>query len=200
MADSWTHKLARVMVRPLLGTCLRPNHLTTMRLLSGLCACALFSLGTHAGFLWGGIVWVVSAFLDRADGELARIGNMKSAGGHRYDYYSDTAVNSLFFLAIGSGLRDSWLGAAAIPLGLVAGLSIFLCELFAEWLELRSAPGTRAYSGKWGFDPDDALYLMGPFAWLGWLSFILIGASIGATIMMLITGVRLLRLRSNAPV
>jgi hypothetical protein len=72
---------------------------------------------------------------------------------------------------------------------------MFLCSVFAEWLELRSPPGTRAYSGKWGFDPDDALYLMGPFAWLGWLGPILIGASVGATAMMFITGLRLLRLR-----
>jgi hypothetical protein len=30
----------------------------------------------------------MSAFLDRADGELARIGNMMTPGGHRYDYVS----------------------------------------------------------------------------------------------------------------
>ena len=197
MADSWTHKLARVTVRPFLGTRLRPNHLTTLRLLTGLGSCALLATGTSAGFLWGGVVWVISAFLDRADGELARIGNMKSPGGHRYDYYSDTTVNSLFFIAIGFGLRGSWLGAGSIPLGLLSGVSMFLAGLFSEWLELRSTPGTRAYSGRWGFDPDDALYLMGPFAWAGWLSYVLVGASIGATAMMLLTAIRLQRLRSS---
>jgi hypothetical protein len=39
---------------------------------------------------------------------------------------------------------------------------------------------------------------MGPLAWLGWLSPILVGASVGATAMMLITGLRLLRLRGAA--
>jgi archaetidylinositol phosphate synthase len=39
---------------------------------------------------WGGGIWLLSAFLDRADGELARIGDMMSRGGHVYDYYSDT--------------------------------------------------------------------------------------------------------------
>ncbi len=198
MADTWTHKLARVMLRPLLGTRLRPNHLTTARLLTGVAACVLLALGTRTGFIWGGIVWVISAFLDRADGELARIGNMKSAAGHRYDYYSDGAVNSLFFVAIGWGLRDSWLGSAAIPLGVISGISMLLCGLFSEWLELRSPPGTRALTGRWGFDPDDALYLMGPFAWAGWLSFILVGASVGATVAMLIIGARLHRLRRTA--
>jgi len=77
---------------------------------------------------------------------------------------------------------------------LLSGASMFLCCLFVEWLELRSPTGSRAYSGKWGFDPDDALYLMGPLAWAGWLAPILVGASVGATAMMLITAIRLLRL------
>ncbi len=61
-------------------------------------------------------------------------------------------------------------------------------------LERRSPPDTRAYSGRWGFDPDDALYLMAPLAWLGWLAPILVGAAMGATAMMVITGLRLRRL------
>ena len=70
----------------------------------------------------------------------------------------------------------------------------FGCSLLCEWLELRSPPNTRAYTGKWGFDPDDALYLMSPFAWLGWLPPILVGAVIGTMIVMCITAVRLIRL------
>jgi phosphatidylglycerophosphate synthase len=200
IGTSWTHLLARFFVRPLVGTWVRPNHLTTLRLLAGAAACVLLARGTTSGRAWGGAVWLFSAFLDRADGELARIGNMMSRGGHTYDYYADTAVNAGFFIAIGIGLRHSWIGQWSLVLGLLTGLSMFLCSVFAEWLELRSPPGTRAYSGKWGFDPDDALYLMGPLAWLGWLGPVLIGASVGATAMMLITGVRLLRLRRGKPI
>lgn len=197
IATSWSHLFARCMVRPLLGTWVRPNHLTTLRLLSGLAACVCFALGTNAGMWWGGWLWLVSVFLDCADGELARTGNMVSHGGHIYDYYADNLVNAAFFVSIGFGLRHTWLGPWSIPLGLISGASVFLGSLFAEWLELRSPPNTRAYSGKWGFDPDDALYLMSPFAWMGWLSPILVGASIGATAMMFITGIRLLRLRGT---
>ena len=194
---SWTHLLARPLLRPLLGTAVRPNHLTTVRLATGIAACIGFASGTHAGMMWGGGLWLFSAFMDRADGELARMGNMKSPGGHRYDYLADVAVNTLLFVCVGLGLRHSWLGAWSIPLGLLSGASMLLCLLFAEWLELRSPAGTRAYSGKWGFDPDDALYLIGPMAWLGWLAPILVGASIGATAMMLITGIRLFRLQRS---
>jgi archaetidylinositol phosphate synthase len=191
---SWTHLLARVLLTPLLGTRLRPNHLTTLRLVSGVAACACLALGTIAGTAWGGGLWLVSAFLDRADGELARIGNMMSRGGHLYDMYTDNIVNPLFFAAIGVGLRHSWLGAWAIPFGIVSAVALLACGIFSEQLERRGPPGTRAYSGRWGFDPDDALYLLAPLAWLGWLSPILVAAAIGTTGMMTLTWVRLRRL------
>lgn len=197
IGDSWSHLLARQLVRPLVGTSIRPNHLTTLRLLSGLIACGCFALGTRHGMVWGGFVWLFSALLDRADGELARIGNMMSPSGHRYDYYTDMVVNTAFFVAVGVGLRDTWLGQWSIPLGLLAGGSLLLCMWWAELLERLSPPLTRAYEGRWGFDPDDALYLMAVFAWLSWLEPILIGAATVAPIMAAVTGIRLLRLRAQ---
>ena len=193
---SWTHLLVRQLVRPLLGTPVTPNHLTTLRLVSGLAACACFSLGTGSGTGWGGAIWLISALLDRADGELARIGNMRSESGHRYDYYSDVLVNTIFFVAIGLGLRNSWLGIWSIPLGLLAGAALFFCMWWSEMLERHSGPNIRAYGGRWGFDPDDALMLMAPFAWLDWLAPILIGAAAVAPIVAVVTGMRLLRLRA----
>ena len=198
MSDSWTHRASRPLVRPLIGTWVRPNHLTTLRLLTGLVACAAFARGGGMGMAWGGVFWLISAFLDRADGELARLGGLSSPGGHIYDYYSDNAVNALFFACVGVGLRHSWLGAWAIPLGLIAAAGYLFGNIVSEALEKRSPPHTRAYSGRWGWDPDDALYLMAPFAWLGWLSPILIGAAIGTPAMLVITSVRLLRLTRGA--
>ncbi len=191
---SWTHLMVRPLVRPMIGTRIRPNHLTTLRLLSGLAACGCFAVGSQGGMVWGGALWLVSAFLDRADGELARLGKLMSPGGHIYDYYTDNLVNALFFAAIGVGLRQSWLGVWSVPLGLTAAVSMVLCGIVSERLERLSPPDTRAYSGRWGFDPDDALYLMGPLAWLGWLSPILVGAAIGATAMLVITAIRLRQL------
>ncbi len=191
---SWTHLAVRPLVRLLIGGRVTPNHLTTLRLLSGVGACACFAEGSRAGMAWGGAAWLVSALLDRADGELARLGGLGTPGGHVYDYYSDIGVNTLFFLSVGIGLRHSWLGGWAVPLGLVSGAAVFLGSVLSVLLERRSPPGTKAYSGRWGFDPDDALYLMGPLAWLGWLGPILIGAAVGASAVTLITGIRLLRL------
>jgi archaetidylinositol phosphate synthase len=190
---TWTHLLARPMVRPLIGTAVRPNHLTTLRLLTGLAACVALGFGTRAGTWWGGGLWLVSAFLDRADGELARLGNMMSAAGHRFDYLTDIWVNSLFFVGVGFGLRHAALGSWAIALGLLSGVSMLLLLTFAEWLEQGNPAGGKVVAGRWGFDPDDALYLLGPLAWLGWLSPILVAASVVTTVVMILMGIKLLR-------
>jgi phosphatidylglycerophosphate synthase len=191
---SWTHRLARIAVRPLLGTRVTPNHLTTARLVTGLAACALFAVGSYTADVWAGIFWVASAFLDRADGELARIGGKTSAWGHAYDYACDTLVNALFFLAIGIGLRHGALGNYAIALGVLAGGGIIVSNILSEAFEKRLASGTRIYAGGGGFDFDDLLYLLGPAAWLGWLAPMLIGASFGAPLMAIISAVKLRQL------
>lgn len=202
--DTWTHRLARLVVRPLVGTGVRPNHLTTLRLLTGLGACLCLAL--HADrqplLFWGGLLWVVSAFLDRADGELARIGDMMSPGGHRYDYLVDNGINCLFFLAVGIGLtRTRFLGHPLhdwpLALGLVASAAMFGCNWMSERYEAR-VPDERIMSGAWGFHPDDALYLLGPAAWAGLLLPILVGAAAGTSIMAGIIWLRLLRLPTRS--
>ena len=195
MNDTWTHAMARWMVRPLVGAGVRPNHITTLRLIFGLIACGLLGLGKRSGDVWGGILWVVSAFLDRADGELARIGNMQSRGGHLYDYYSDVLINSLFFLGVGFGQQHSWLGAASILLGLITFVAMILCCWLAEVYEQISGPGVRTFNGGFGFHLDDALYLLGPFAWFGWLAPILAMACVGTSVMALVILVRLIGLK-----
>jgi archaetidylinositol phosphate synthase len=192
---SWTHLLARAAVRPLVGTWVTPNHLTTLRLAAGLMACAAFALGSRSGDIWGGVLWILSAFLDRADGELARIGGKTSAWGHKYDYICDNAVTALFFLSAGIGAHDGALGWLGLPLGALAGGSILASNIFSEALEKSDGSGRRAYAGAAGFDLDDLLYLCGPAAWLGWLAPILIGAAIVAPTMALITLWRLRRIQ-----
>jgi archaetidylinositol phosphate synthase len=193
--NSWTHKLARLSIRPLLGTAVTPNHLTTLRLITGLAACVLFALGSRNAEIWAGVLWVISAFLDRADGELARIGNMMSARGHAYDYACDVACNGLVFVAFGIGMRDGPIGMWSIALGVIAGVTVTAASLWSEQLERRLDNGVKAYEGAGGFDFDDVLYVFGPLAWMGWLWPLLVGASIGGPVFALITVVRLSRAR-----
>lgn len=194
IGTSWTHRLARILVRPLVGTGVTPNDLTTLRLLTGLLACAALLPGERSWDWWAGWLWLVSAFLDRADGELARISGAITRGGHRYDYFADNLVNAVFFVALGVGLRHSALGGYAIVLGGLTGVALYVCGYWSELLENYSGPGTKAYYGAFGFDFDDLLYLLSPIIWVGWLVPLLVAASCGATFMMLLTGWRLRRL------
>lgn len=191
---TWAHIPARWLVRPLVGTGVTASHVTWARIATGVAACAALALGTPAGIWLGGGLWLVSTLLDRADGELARLTGTSSEAGRRLDFYADAVVNPLFFLAAGFALQGGWLGAWAIPLGVLSYVAVFACVWWSEVLERRQGGATRVYGGRWGFDPDDALYLLGPLAWLDWLAPVLIGASVGATALMVVTGVRLWRL------
>jgi phosphatidylglycerophosphate synthase len=187
---SWTHRLTRLMVRPLVHTAVTPNHLTTGRLVTGVAACGAFAVGDATWDFWGGVIWIVSCLLDRADGELARLSGRTSPGGHQYDYACDIIVNGLLFVGIGVGLRDSALGGWAIVLGVLAGASIVIASVLAELMEKADDSGQKAWSGVAGFDFDDMLYLFAPFAWLGWFLYILVGAAIVSPIMALLTAWR----------
>lgn len=191
--SSWSHRLARIVVRPLVGTDVTPNHLTTLRLATGALACALLLPGERSFDLWAGGLWLASAFLDRADGELARISHMSTPGGHLYDYVADNLVNSGFFVALGIGLRHSTMGDTMIAVGLWTGVALFVCGYWSEGLEDIEGPSVKAYSGAFGFDPDDLLYVLAPILWLGLNAQLLIAASFGGTFMMLLTGWRLRR-------
>jgi phosphatidylglycerophosphate synthase len=190
---SWTHLIARVAVRPLLGTSVRPNHITTLRLVTGLAACVALAWGSRAGMVWGGWLWLLSAFLDRADGELARIGNMRSTAGHRYDTITDNTVSALFFAAIGVGLRHSWIGPWAPALGLLGAAGVAAINLATERLEQGGPPGTKVIPGAMGFDSDDSYYVMAPLAWLGWLLPVLVGAAIVTPVIGIVLMLRLWR-------
>jgi phosphatidylglycerophosphate synthase len=197
LSTTYTHLLARAVVRPLIGTGITPNHLTTLRLLTGVAACGAIAAGGPAWRIGGAILWLLSAFLDRADGELARIGDMMSEEGHRYDYVADVLVNSLVFAAAGVGARDSWLGHWAMPLGLLTTLSMLVCWTTGETYQKLEGSGAKAYSGRWGFDLDDGLYLLAPLIWLGWMGFVLVGAALATSTMALVILVRLRALKSR---
>ncbi len=189
--------MARVVVRPLVGTAVTPNHLTTLRLVTGIAACVGVALGTPAGSLWGGVLWLLSAFLDRADGELARIGDMMSAKGHAYDYFCDALVNSLVFAAAGIGARHGWLGVWAAPIGALATVSMLVCWVVGEWYQQLEGSGQKAYAGRWGFDLDDGLYLIAPVIWLGLMSIVVVGAAVATSVMAVIILIRYRRLRAG---
>ena len=132
IGDSWTHKIARICVLPLINTSISPNHITVIRLITGLLACAAFASKLN---ILGGIFWLISTFLDRADGELARRSGKTTEWGHKFDYYCDTFITALFFISIGINLRDNLPGYWSISLGICAALGVIFTEIYAEIID-----------------------------------------------------------------
>lgn len=178
MERSWCHHLARWLVRPLVGTPITANHITALRAITGALACLAFAWGSSRAIAWGGVMWMLSALLDRADGELARLAQQTSPSGHFYDYVIDTSVNVCMFVGMGIGQRHSWLGGWAAMLGLLCGMCLFLCLFWSEEIESKLEPGAVVLGGTAGFDPDDLFYLIGPLAWVGVFPFVLVSGSI----------------------
>ena len=178
--DTWIHHVARAAVRPMIGTRIQPNHLTTFRLLTGLAAASAFAVGAAPWPDVGGVLFVFSMVLDRADGELARLSAKTSAGGHTYDLVADSVCNMSAFIGLGVGLRESAPGFWAIPLGVLAGAAV--AGILWLTLRLEERRGARAAELKsiCGFDVDDAVLIVPVAVWLGWSVPLLVVAAIGA--------------------
>lgn len=119
--------------------------------------------------MMGALLFAISMFLDRADGELARQTGRTSPGGHRFDLFADAFCNALAFVAIGIGLRDgNILGYWAIPMGAVAGIAIMLNFWFVLAMEEIKGARSAELKSVWGFDADDATLLLPVFVLMGW--------------------------------
>jgi phosphatidylglycerophosphate synthase len=176
--DTWAHRVVRPVVHRLADTAVTPNQLTGARLLTAIAAALLLASGDPWWSDVGGAAFLVSFFLDRADGDLARQSGRQSAWGHRFDLCSDYSANILVFVGMGFGLQDSPLGPAAVALGALAGSAIGV--LFWLVSAVERSEGAAAFPTAGGFDPDDAMILIPMAIWLGGETHILVSAAIGA--------------------
>jgi phosphatidylglycerophosphate synthase len=164
LGKSWSHLLVRPLARLLIPLGVTPNQITAFHLVMGLGIVAAIAWGTPQANLWAGVAWLVACLLDRLDGEVARVGNLSSPWGHKFDFFVDNLLGALFFLGLGIGLRHAPLGAWAMGAGALAALNQFTLNHVAEAFD-SAAEGEKILASKWGFDADDALYLLGPLLW-----------------------------------
>jgi CDP-alcohol phosphatidyltransferase-like enzyme len=178
--QAWDSRLARWLVTPLRDTRVHPNHVTTVGTAVGLSAAALYASGVPALVNLGAGVWVVSAVLDHADGELARMAGKSTAWGAAYDRASDLLVRLALFTAMGVGLRDGALGPAAPLCGLAAGVAFVAIFTIRGAIIRRRGRDAVAQPTVGGFEIEDVLYLIAPLTWLGGLEPFVVAAGIGA--------------------
>jgi archaetidylinositol phosphate synthase len=159
----WDARAACRLVAPLKDTWVTPNHLTTLRLLVGLCAVAAFLPGTYGCSNAAALLLVLSNFLDHTDGELARISGKSTRFGHLYDLAADALVTILTFVAIGIGVSQRGLETWVFPpvlLGLVAGCAIALIFYLRMRIEQRLGKAGTSQASLGGFETEDVLYLL----------------------------------------
>ena len=190
-------RLAARLVYPLRNTAVTPNHLTTLRMLFGIAACVLLSKGSYAWSNAGALCFVVSAFLDHADGELARVTGNKTRFGHYYDLVSDAVADILLFVGIGIGLSHGDPGTGALVMGIFAGVSV--AAIFQLRLMISNITGEyRTGMPNIGlFEIEDVLYLLPLITFFEWLYPFLIIAAIGAPTFLLLTVRDYLRVRRS---
>ncbi len=188
--NTWIHRIVRVGVRPLIHTSVSPNHITSLRLATGVAAAGRCALGDPVWLAWGAGLFVVSVLLDRADGELARLADKRSPGGHKYDLMADSFCNAIIFLGVGWGLRGGDLGLWAAGLGLIAGVAVAAILLLTLRLEARAGARAGELGSAAGFDPDDAILFVPLLIWLGFSQAMIVAAAIGAPAFALFVAIK----------
>lgn len=180
-------RLAGMLVYPLRNTAITPNHLTTLRMLFGIAACVLLGMGSFASTNAGALCFVVSVFLDHADGELARITGNKSKFGHYYDLASDAVSDILLFIGIGIGLSHGALGSGALFLGVLAGVCV--AGIFQLRLMISNMTGEDQMDmpNIGLFEIEDVFYLLPLVTFFELLYPFLIVAAVGAPAFALLT-------------
>ncbi|BAY47050.1 CDP-alcohol phosphatidyltransferase family protein [Scytonema sp. HK-05] len=178
----WDAQLAYWLVRPLKDSWVNPNHLTTVRLVTGLVATTALAVGSADWVNIGAGLFVLSNFLDHTDGELARLSGKSSKWGHQYDLASDAIIHIFLFVGIGYGLMDSKLGWWALLMGIVSGVSVACIFHWRNEMEQQLGKDSTRQPNFAGFDIEDVLYLFPVVTLLHGLEPMLLAATIGAPI------------------
>lgn len=192
--NTWVHRAIAPVVRPLSATPVTPNHLTAMRVLTGLIALWCFAGGN---LIWGGAWYLLSALFDRADGMLARLRGTTTRAGHYLDLASDFLMDALLFVSLGYGLRGGEYGGRILIAGVVASVFVAAIFLLISWLQEQDGDVLPADAL---FDPDDVMLLLPLPIWLGFAQELVFLAALGAPSAFLVLLYRLRhRLRAFTP-
>ena len=181
----WDAQLAYRLIFPLQDSWITPNHLTTVRLVTGLSAVAALAVGNATWNYIGAGLFVLSNFLDHTDGELARLSGKSSKFGYIYDLASDAIIHVLFFVGIGYGLRNSQYGSWALLMGIISGLSVACIFHLRNQMEQSLGKEATQQPKLGGFEIEDILYLFPIVIILNSLVPFLTAATIGAPVFAL---------------
>ena len=165
----WDYRVARIVARPLARAGVHPNMVTSAGMVMGLAAGALFAAGGHHTADWAALLFVLAAFADHVDGEVARLTGKCSRFGHYYDHIAAVVSYSAMFIGVGIGHSGSY-GSLAVIAGFLSGLAV--ATIMSVRLKISVDEGGEAIRqpNVLGFEPEDTLYIVGPLTWLDQLT------------------------------
>lgn len=185
MSTAYDNRIAVVIARGLARTSVSPNAVTAVVLSLGLCAGVLFATGERWLVHLAPVPFMLAMLGDHIDGNLARLTGRGSTFGHYFDHAAMAGTYTAMFVGAGIGLSSSWLGVWAIPLGILAGISVAAIFSLRIGVEVMAGKDYVEQPNFLGFEPEDTLYIVGPVTWLGFLGPFVIAAGIGTPLFLL---------------
>lgn len=196
MQIPWDQRLARQLVKPLAHTSITPNQITGVTVALALLAALLFASGDQLMMNWAAGLFVLARFLDHFDGELARLTGKTSKLGYILDYVAGAISYAAFFFSVGIGLSSGPLGLWAIGLGSAGALCALLAMPVNMGIdETTASDDAVGYPALAGVELEDAMYLIAPITWFGFLSEFFVLAGVGAVVYLIWSSMYLLKRR-----
>lgn len=148
--------LASLIVRAVLGTSIRPNHLTVAAFVISAAGAAAFLGGTHRSFILAAVLLYAGTVLDGADGMLARTKNLCTRFGAYLDLFLDRITD---FLVLGGMVTGYYFQAGRRGFYILSlfGLAAYMLQIVLYYIE-REYRGLRAGGGASG-DVRGLVYL-----------------------------------------
>jgi 1L-myo-inositol 1-phosphate cytidylyltransferase / CDP-L-myo-inositol myo-inositolphosphotransferase len=171
-----------------------PNAITTLSLLIGFLAAALFAKGTYLAGVGGALLFQLSAIIDCCDGDVARLTFRESRFGEQLDLIGDNVVHMAIFGALGWAGYVNGGGWLSLALGVLAmignGFSLWFVTLIKRRNEQRGWTTVQATRSRFivkNMASRDFSIVVLLFALLNFLHVFLWLAAIGSNIFWMLT-------------
>lgn len=145
MTQILSRPVSRFLTRIFINTPVTPNQITLIGFFFGLISAFLFFKGSYETSVAASILLVFSAWIDGADGEIARLKFMETDIGKKLDIYCDNIIHFLVFTAIGCGIFTKTGDVIFLYLGGLAGLGGLLSFFALRPALLKKPPGKQLF-------------------------------------------------------
>lgn len=123
-------------------TSVTPNQVTIVSLIIGIAAAVFFSHGAHTYTIIAGVLYFLSTVFDQCDGEVARLKQMETEFGWKFDIIVDAIVNAVIVIGITIAVYMKMGSVLVIMAGFFAMTGITISLLLATYFSRNSKKNT----------------------------------------------------------